>query len=182
MNNFKQKLIYMGFVFLCTLTGLGDAAAADNPFADLADNKLAGFFAGGGAGYGITRTEDGSAHESSARTQWKVGYAISERLGFYVTSILTDVAPEFGVMWFPEQEFGPSKPRYFLQALIGFYSYEAREDISTLSLAGGVGYEFRRHFMFEATAGYNQTQISQWGAPTKLNKITFVASVNYLFY
>ena len=41
-------------------------------------------------------------------------------------------------------------------------------------------YEFRRHFMFETTAGYNQT-ISQWGA-VESNQITFVASVNYLFY
>ena len=180
MNNFKQKLIYVGVVFLSTLTVLEATAAGNNPFRDLGDNQLAGFFLGGGVGYGITRTEDGSAHSSSARTQWKVGYAISEQLGFYVTSAFTDIVPEFGVMWFPEQEFGPSKPLYYLQALIGFYSYEAREDINTLSLAGGIGYEFRRHFMCEATAGYNQV-ISQWGA-IESNKITFVASVNYLFY
>ena len=42
-------------------------------------------------------------------------------------------------MWFPEQEFGPSKPGYYLQALIGFYSYEGWVDVNILSLAGGVG-------------------------------------------
>ena len=172
----------MGGVLVCTFTALGDAAAEDNPFGDLVDNRLAGFFLGGGIGYGITRTEDGSSHSSSVRTQWKVGYAISPRLGFYVTSVFTDLAPEFGLMWFPKQEFRRSKPRYYLQALIGFYSYESRDDINTLSLAGGIGYEFRRHFMFEATAGYNQTKISQWGAPIENNEITFVVSVNYLFY
>ena len=67
MNNFKQKLIYIGFVFLCTLTVLEAAAAGNNPFKDLVDNKFAGFFSGGGVGYGITRTEDGSAYSSSAR-------------------------------------------------------------------------------------------------------------------
>ena len=125
MNNFKQKLIYTGFVFICTLTTLGNFAAAQNPFEDLIDNRFAGFFSGGGIGYGIDRQENGSASSSAALIQWKLGYAISETFGFYVTSIVADVEPKFGFMWFPKQEFGPSKPRYYLLASIGYYGYKS---------------------------------------------------------
>lgn len=189
MKSFKQKLIYVGFVCLCTLTTLGNSAAAQNPFQDLADNKFAGFFTGGGIGYGINRQEDGSASSSAALIQWKLGYAISETFGLYVTSIFADVEPKFGFMWFPQQEFGPSKPRYYLLASIGYYGYESDPGFNTpsvgantLSVNGGFGYEFRPHFMFEATVGYDQTEVDVWGASVNRNVITLIASANYLFY
>ena len=183
MNSFKQKLIYTSFVFLCTLTTLGNSAAGQNLFEDLVDNKFAGFFFGGGIGYVITSAEDGSPNSSSVITQWKVGYAISERFGFYVTSIFTDIAPKFGFMWSPKQEFGPSKPRGYLLASIGYYGYNKSDSFyrheSTLSTNGGIGYEFRPHFMFEAAIGYDRTDVSGFVNP---NEITFGVSANYLFY
>ena len=192
MNNFKQGMIYTGLILLCTLTTLGNSAAAQNPFEDLIDNRFAGFFSGGGIGYGITRQEDGSASSSAALIQWKVGYAVSKTFGLYVTSIFADVEPKFGFIWFPKQEVGTSNQRYFLLASIGYYGYKYDPGFNTLSVAsvggntlstnGGFGYEFRPHFMFEATVGYDQTRFDVWGASSNYNVITLIASVNYLFY
>jgi hypothetical protein len=181
MFMYKKKLVYMGLALLCILAMLQKAAAADNPFEDLADNRLTGFFLGGGVGYRIARTEDGSAYSSSARPQWKIGYGTSERHGFYVTSVFPDFAPELGVMWFSEQAFRRSPPRHYLQALIGFYRHRSEADVNILSFAFGVGHEFRSHFIFEVMAGYNQA-ISQRENPYKLNEITLVVSVNHLLY
>ena len=191
MSNFKQKLIYMVVIFLCILVTLAPAEAQNNPFEDLFDNKFGGFFTGAGIGYGITHLEGGSLDGSSARstagqTQWKLGYAISEETGFYVTSIFTDLELQFGVMHFYEPQ-----QRYYVTALIGYSSQSAEVHqfgvgSDTLTLAGGLGYEFRRHFVVEGTGGYQQrkfsTSLGSASSSIDRDQYTFVATVNYLFY
>ena len=83
-------------------------------------------------------------------------------------------------------------PRYYLKALIGYSSHQSEVHqfgvgTNTLSIDGGIGYEFRRHLVVEATVGYSQTELNtsfaqQAGASANLDQITFVAAVNYLFY
>ncbi len=191
MNNFRQKLIYVVATFLCTLMTLTEATASDNPFADLFDGEFGGFFASAGIGYGITQTEGGSSRTTAAQTQAAIGYAISERLGFYVTSILADLEPQLGLIWFPAQAAQGKVPRYYLKALIGYSSHKSEVHqfgvgTNTLSVGGGIGYEFRRHFVVETTVGYSQTELptsfAQASSSANLDQITLVVSVNYLFY
>ena len=189
MNGFRQKMIYIVPFFLCTLVTLTEATANDNPFADLFDAEFEGFFASAGIGYGITQTKGGFSRSIAAQTQAKIGYAISERLGFYATSILADLEPQFGLMWFPAQAAQGKIPRYYLEALIGYSSHKSEVHqfgvgTNTFSLGGGIGYEFRRHFVVEATVGYNQSYLSTSFAHSSviLHQIALVASVNYLFY
>lgn len=191
MSNFKQKLIYTVVIFLCTFVTLTTATANDNPFADLFDAKFEGFFGSAGIGYGMTQTEGGSSRSTAAQTQAKIGYAISEKLGFYVTSILADLEPQFGLLWFRAQTVQANIPRYYFKALIGYSSHKSEVHqfgvgTNTLSLGGGIGYEFRRHFVVEATLGYSQSELStsfaQASSSVNLDQIALVVSVNYLFY
>ena len=193
MSNFKQKLIYMIVLFLCALVTLAPTRAASNPFEDLFDNRFNGFFSGAGIGYGITQLEGtlggSSARSTAGQTQWKLGYAISEQTGFYVTSIFTDLELQFGVMYFYEP-----KQRYYITALAGYSSHSSEVHdwgigSDTLTLAGGLGYEFRRHFLVEGTGGYQQQKFStstslfpSASSSIDRNQYTFVATVNYLFY
>lgn len=192
MNSFRHKLMYVVVIFLCTLVTLTEVTASDNPFADLFDAEFGGFFASAGIGYGITQTEGGgSTRTTAAQTQAGIGYAISERLGFYVTSILADLEPQLGLIWFPAQAAHGKIPRYYLKALIGYSSQKSEVHqfgigTNTLSIDGGIGYEFRRHFVVEATVGYRQTELTtsfaQASASASLDQMRLVAAVNYLFY
>ena len=142
--------------------------------------------------------------ESFSQTLWKVGYATTDRFGVFVTSILTDFAPKFGVMWYPIQESRPSNQRYYMQASLGISSYQPEADITSLgisgyasgvdvvSVGGGLGYEFRPHFVFDAAVGYSrlQSKVYVWDRGRTLEStrlyvdraISLVLSVNYLFY
>ena len=212
MNHFKMRLILTGFVFLCVITTLEagqNPLHEQNPLTDLIDNNLKGFFLSGGVGYGMSRVEYQDLEidsESFSQTLWKVGYATTDRFGVFVTSILTDFAPKFGVMWYPIQESRPSNQRYYMQASLGISSYQPRADITSLgissysyasgvdvvSVCGGLGYEFRPHFVFDAAVGYSRLQgrvyVREREGTLESPRlyvdraISLVLSVNYLFY
>ena len=210
MNHFKMRLILTGFVFLCVITTLEagqNPLHEQNPLTDLIDNNLKGFFLSGGVGYGMSRVEYQDLEidsESFSQTLWKVGYATTDHFGVFVTSILTDFAPKFGVMWYPIQESRPSNQRYYMQASLGISSYQPRADITSLgissyasgvdvvSVGGGLGYEFRPHFVFDAAVGYSRLQsrvyVRERGGTLESPRlyvdraISLVLSVNYLFY
>ncbi len=211
------------FIFLCCLTLLCQFSATQslaqrsNPFDDLLDGKREGLFAGGGVAYGLTRftvsySDGDELSESqkeelaklggtSGRMQWRLGYATSENLAFYVTSFGTNLDPSLGIMMFSQQYQG-----YYLNALVGYSSFQTKlpsfagleEDASysTWNFGAGVGYEFRPHFMLELTAGYSRLTIpsereayysigggiSYEDYNLYFNRITLFASFNYLFY
>ena len=172
----------MVVIFLCTLA---TAEAANNPLEELFDNQFEGFFMEAGIGYGITSLEGSSDRSTAGETQWKLGYAISEQTGFYVTSIFTDLEVQFGVM-----HFYNLRQRNYVTVSIGYYSHSSEVHdwgigSDTLAFTFGLGYEFRQHLAVEGTAGYQQRKFS---TPTSLSssinrtQYTFVASINYLFY
>lgn len=200
------------FSVLLSLTGTQTLAQQNSPFEDFLDSKREGMFAGGGVAYGSTRfsasVSKGEVYESdvfrsnalSGGLQWKLGYATSEHLAFYVTSLATNLEPSLGVMMYSEKYQG-----YYLKALVGYSSFgyggtrslprETEEETmnsSTWHLGAGVGYEFRPHFMIEGMAGYSRFTIpdgyiydyQDWPLYTDLhlNRITLFVSVNYLFY
>ena len=189
-------------------------AQQNSPFEDFLDSKREGLFAGGGIAYGSTQfrpsISKGELHEEDQITlsslsgglQWRLGYATSEHLAFYVTSFATTLEPALGVMMYSEKYQG-----YYLNALVGYSGYEYQgsfssevDELSTWHLGAGVGYEFRPHFMIECMAGYSRLTIPDayiydWeststglGAPAPLytdyhlRRITLFVSVNYLFY
>lgn len=213
----KKKVSIIFSVLLC-LTATQTPAQQNSPFEDFLDNKREGLFAGGGIAYGSTRfsasVSKGELREpdqimSSALSgglQWRLGYATSERLAFYVTSFATHLEPSLGIMIYSEKYQG-----YYLNALVGYSSWryetplpveneEKHVNSSTWRLGAGVGYEFRPHFMIEGMAGYSRFTIpdsyiydwtegvSYWFpseplyADLHLSTITLFVSVNYLFY
>ena len=213
----KFSIIFYVLLFL-SICGVATQTPAQqsNPFEDFLDSKREGMFAGGGVAYGSTRfsasVSKGELDESwnqgmprslSGGLQWRLGYATSERLAFYVTSFATKLDPSLGVMMYSEKYQG-----YYLNALVGYSSYgyegplpfyegtlrgfgEERPNISTWHLRAGVGYEFRPHFMIECMAGYSRftfpgSYVLDWLANSyadfHLNRITLFVSVNYLFY
>ena len=215
----KLHLLFLFcLTLLCQFSATQSLAQRSNPFDDLLDGKREGLFAGGGVAYGLTRftisnskgdkPNDSDKEElaklggTSGQMQWKIGYATSENLAFYVTSFGTNLDPSLGVMMFSQQY-----PGYYLNALIGYSSFEATlpsfaeaeldgtENYSTWNFGAGVGYEFRPHFMVELTAGYSrltipseyetyslETGISYEDVNVYFNRITLFASFNYLFY
>ena len=195
-------------------------AQQNSPFEDFLDSKREGLFAGVGVAYGSTQfsasvskgeltewaQEQITLRSLSGGLQWRLGYATSEHLAFYVTSFATNLEPSLGVMMHSEKYQG-----YYLNALVGYSSSgytgdlpveneEEHANLSSWHLGAGVGYEFRPHFMIEGMAGYGRFTISDgyiygwdsegvlWGAPRPLyadfhlNRITLFVSVNYLFY
>lgn len=211
-----RVLLSVSFCLAATQT----PAQQNSPFEDFLDSKREGLFAGGGIAYGSTRfsasvSKGELSRESvdltsalSGGLQWRLGYATSERLAFYVTSFATNLEPSLGVMMYSEKYQG-----YYLNARVGYSSYEfagelpvdddkIRPSLSTWNLGAGVGYEFRPHFMIEGMAGYSRftfpdSYVYDWreysgeyyfGPPEPLyadlhlNRITLFVSVNYLFY
>ena len=198
--------------------------AGNNPFEDLLDGKREGLFAGGGVGYGTTRfTSSSSIAETSEEVKaaaanlggvsgwlhWKLGYATSEHLAFYVTSAATNLEPSLGIMMFSQKY-----PGYYFNGLVGYSSFniadptifnednletESNLDLRSWNLGAGFGYEFRPHFMVEFTAGYSRLTIPARARrfvdysivgpiyeyedyTIHFNRITLFAAFNYLFY
>ena len=209
----KTSLILLcSLTLLCQFSATRSPAQQSNPFDDLLDGKRKGLFAGGGVAYGLTRFSIGYSDGdepsdyikeelfklggTSGRLQWKLGYATSENLAFYVTSFGTNLDPSLGIMMFSQQY-----PGYYLTALVGYSSFEATlpsfaeldeaENYSTWNFGAGIGYEFRKHFMAEFTVGYSrltfptEVEVGPWeyrDIDVYFNRITFFASFNYLFY
>ena len=106
-------LLSLSFCLVATQT----PAQQNSPFEDFLDIKREGLFAGGGVAYGSTRfsasvskgelSEEGVAQTTSRALsgglQWRLGYATSERLAFYVTSFATNLEPSLGVMMYSEK-------------------------------------------------------------------------------
>lgn len=197
MNYFNRKYICTVFVLLCMVTTLEaeqNSLKDQNPFKDLIDNHLEGFFLSGGVGYGIQRAEvseyDYILRDSSARFQWKLGYVHSSRLGVYFTYQFTESTPKLGLIWYPAQT--SRTPRRYLQALVGFSDEDSGTGTGGIlkSLEGGFGYEFRPHFVIDAAAGYNRQLVRFYTVITRdqgvglvnTNELTLVVSVNYRFY
>ena len=215
----KREFSIIFSILLC-LAATQTPAQQNSPFEDFLDSKREGMFAGGGVAYGSTRfsasVSKGELYASdqimsnalSGGLQWRLGYATSERLAFYVTSFATNLEPSLGVMMFSEKYQG-----YYLNALVGYSSFgyetslpveteEERVNLSTWQLGAGVGYEFRPHFTIEGMVGYSRFTIpdsyvvydwTDWSddfrlepeplyADFHLNRITLFVSVNYLFY
>lgn len=205
-------LLALSFCVAATET----SAQQNSPFEDFLDSKREGLFAGGGIAYGSTRFSASVSKDElneryqniprslSGGLQWRLGYATSEHLAFYVTSFATNLDPSLGVLMYSEKYQG-----YYLNALVGYSSYgyegplpslhvdDERPSFSTWHLGAGVGYEFRPHFMIEAMAGYSRFTLpdsyvsdyirdSYWWRETyeafHLKRITLFVSVNYVFY
>lgn len=191
MNYFNRKYICIVFALLCVATTLEaeqNSLKDQNPFKDLVDNNLEGFFLSGGVGYGIGQAEvsehDIFLRHSSAQFQWKAGYVHSSRLGVYLMSAHTDVStrftPKFGLMWYLGRM--SYSPRHYLQALIEFSEGAFYSGGLLQSLEGGFGYEFRPHFVFDVAAGYNRLLVRFYDSAVNANELTLAASVNYRFY
>ena len=218
MKYWKFSLLYATVLFILTSVLVVQSPAQQNsPFNDLIDNKREGLFVGGGVAYGTTRfsvsySDDEEVSEAgkeelatlggtSGHLIWRLGYATSEDLAFYVRSLATDLEPSFGIM-----KFFREYPGYYVHALIGYSSFEVVDSVvepfadeetkaglSTWNIGLGIGYEFRPHFMVELTGEYSRLTI-----PTEqevyveyltyedvnvyLNRTMIFASFNYLFY
>lgn len=210
-NPIARVCLVLGSVIFISTT-----FANENPLDDLLDNKLEGLFVGGGFEYGtkrlrlsfsdertvseIAKAELATLSGTSGNLQWRIGYATSEHIAFYLTSLASNLEPSLGVMMFSK------KYRGYFNALIGYSSFGVStfeglpEDISTASKSWnfglGIGREFRPHLMGELTFGYSRLTVpvidrqhSPYGliAYTEtfdmyLDKITVVVSFNYLFY
>ncbi len=196
-----------------SLFSMADAQVpkGNNPLDDLFDRRKEGLFIGGGVAYGTTNVtvisdeykivdENEKAllgGGTSGYMRWRIGYATSKYLAFYITSDFTNLQPQLGVMHFSEDY----PAGYYTHVLIGYSSADAavgslsyepgsKASNNTLSFAGGIGYEFRPHFMIEFTLGYSQHTLTATyyayrgpiDANFTLRQTTFFASFNYLFY
>ena len=224
MKYWKFSLLCVTILFILTSVLFAQSPAQQNsPFNDLIDNKREGLFVGGGVAYGTTRfsmsfsdsdeINDATKEELAAlggvagHLNWRLGYAISEDLAFYVTSLATDLQPSLGIM-----KFFDTYPGYYGQALIGYSSLEVVDSVvessvdeetkarlSTWNIGLGVGYEFRPHFMVELTGEYSRLTIPDekevWvdsaggygyvdyeDYNVYLNRTMIFVSFNYLFY
>ena len=185
-----------------------------NPLDDLFDNRWRGVFLGGSANYGITQSglsiladrfnEDDKFDNSNSRNmsggiQWRLGYAVSEDMRFYITSPFLSIQPAFGVL-FSSQQY--SDIYYTVQ--LGYTRMAAASRIATANFdqyilaAGntsadawtfnlGIGNEFRQHYAFELTAGFSRITIpnAYWDSSFRnvhLNGISLFASFNYWLY
>lgn len=89
-----------------------------NPLDDLFDNRRRGLFLGRTGEYGITQSglsiladrfnEDDKFDNSNSRSmsgsvQWRLGYAVSENMGFYITSLFLSIQPAFGGLFSSQQ-------------------------------------------------------------------------------
>lgn len=185
-----------------------------NPLDDLFDNRWRGLFLGGTAKYGVTQSglsiladrfnEDDKFDNSNSRyvsggVQWRLGYAVSEDMRFYITSPFLSIQPAFGVL-FSSQQY--SDIYYIVQ--FGYTRMAASSRITAANfgkyiLAGGntpadawtfnlgIGNEFRRHYAFELTAGFSRITIpnAYWDSSFRnvhLNGISLFASFNYWLY
>lgn len=185
-----------------------------NPLDDLFDNRWHGLFLGGTVRYGITQSglsvladrfnEDDKFDNSNSRSMsgsihWRLGYAVSEDRGFYLTSSLLSV-PAFGVLLSSQRS-----PNTYYTVELGYRRTAAapritaanfdpyriittgntQADAWTLNL--GFGNEFRQRYAFELTAGFSRITIpnAYWDSGFRnvhLNGLSLLASFNYWLY
>lgn len=182
-----------------------------NPFDDLFDDRRRGLFLGGTIRYGITQSglsiasdrfnEDDKFDNSNSRSLsgnvlWRLGYAVSEYMGFYVTSPFLSVQPAFGGIFFSRQY-----PDTFYTVQIGYTrtapssriqdaNFERKilapgnTPVDAWSLHLGIGQEFRRHYAFELIGGFSRMTIpnAYWDSGfhnVHLNGLSLIASFNY---
>ena len=199
---------------ICLIATQTPAQQNTNPLDDLLDKRWRGLFLGGTVRYGITQSglsvladrfnEDDKFDNSNSRRmsgsiQWKLGYAVSEDMGFYITSPFLSVQPAFGVLLFSQQY---SNAYYTVQ--LGYTRMAASSRITTANFdqyiltAGntpadawtfnlGIGNEFRQHYAFELTAGFSRITIpnAYWDSGFRnvhLNGLSLFASFNYWLY
>ena len=176
------------FILLCSLTLffqfplMQSSAQGGNPIAEFMDNNRKGFFAGGGFRYGTSRISDETVSfgGTSGAVEWRIGYATSNDLLFYITSSVGDFTPLLGVM-----AFSKGSPNFYYSGRIGYLSSEVDsgwvvEKMSGWNLYAGVGYEFRPHFTVELMGGYGRLKFDE--ADYDLETTSIFASFNYLFY
>ena len=183
---------------------------------DLSDNRWQGFFLGGTIGYGVTqwglsvsadefneddKFENLNNRSTSGNIRWRLGYAVSEKMGFYIASPL--LQPALGILRFSDED-----PDFYYNALLGYaripalpritgtnfdqyfnYIDVTQSDTWTLNL--GVGKKFRRHYAIELTAGFTRTTIpnaypnAYWDSTFRsvhLNGLSLFASFSYWLY
>ena len=185
-----------------------------NPLDDLFDNRWRGLFLGGTAKYGVTQSglsiladrfnEDDKFDNSNSRNasggiQWRLGYAVSEDMGFYITSPFLSIQPAFGGLFFSQQY-----PDIYYTVEFGYTRMAAASRITAANfdqyiLAGGntpadawtfnlgIGNEFRRHYTFELTVGFSRITIpnAYWDSSfhnVHLNGLSLFVSFNYWLY
>ncbi len=213
MKKLFSLLLVSTTVYLLSITQ-SPAQQNTNPLDDLFDDQRRGLFLGGTVSYGITQSglsifadrfnEDDKFDNSNSRNlsgnvQWRIGYAVSEYMGFYITSPFLSVQPAFGGLFFSRQF-----PDTFYTVQIGYTRKAPSSRIADANLdqyiltAGntpadawsfhlGIGHEFRTHYAFELTAGFSRITIPNgyWDSGfhnVHLNGLSLFASFNYWFY
>ena len=212
-----KKLLFLLFILISVyFFSITQSTAQPNAnlFDDLFDNQWHGLFLGATVGYGVTQpgfsiaadkfNEDDKFDNSNSRgtsgsISWRLGYAVSEKTGFYVTSPLLSVQPAVGIL-----RFSSKYPQIYYNVLLGYartaaYSRitdlnfdryiitaaDTRADKWTLKIGGGT--EFRRHYAFELTAGFTRTTIpnAYWETTFRnvhLNELSLFVSFSYWQY
>ena len=185
-----------------------------NPFDDLLDSRWRGLFLGGSVRYGVVqsglsivadrfneddRFDNSNSRNMSVGTQWKVGYAVSEDMGFYITSPFLSLQPTIGGLFFSKQY-----PSIYYTVELGYARLVASSRITDADFdhyiltAGntsadawtfnlGIGNEFRRHFAIEIAAGFRRIIIpnAYWDSFFRnvyLNELSLFVSFNYWLY
>ena len=185
-----------------------------NPLDDLFDSRWRGVFLGGTVRYGVTQSglsvaidrfnEDDKFENSNSRNlsggvQWRLGYAVSESMGFYITSPFLSIQPAFGGLFFSQRY-----PNIYYTVQLGYTRMAASSKIKAANFdqyiltAGdtpadtwtfnlGIGNEFRRRYAFEFAAGFSRITIlnAYWDSVFRnvhLNELSFFASFTYWIY
>ncbi len=212
----KKSLFLLFVIFSVYVFSISQSPAQQNTnlFDDLIDNKRHGLFLGATLGYGVTQSglsiavnkfnEDDKFDNSNSRgtsgsIAWRIGYAFSEKTGFYITSPPLSLQPAIGMI-----RFSNENPDIYFNMLLGYARTAASERIidvnfdryvitvpnrlaDTWTLNIGIGKEFRRHYAFELTAGFTRTTIPNAYLDTYfrnvyLNDLSLFVSFSYWQY
>ena len=213
MKKLRFLLLVSIGVYLFSVTQ-SSAQQNTNPLDDLLDNRWRGLFLGGTVRYGITQSglsvladqfnEDDKFDNSNSRNmsgglQWRLGYAVSADMGFYITSPFLSIQPAFGGLFFSQQY-----PDIYYTVQLGYTRMTAASRITAANFdqyiltAGntpadawtfnvGIGNEVRRHYAFELTVGFSRITIpnAYWDSGFRnvhLNELSLFASFNYWLY
>lgn len=213
MKKLRFLLLVSTGVYLFFVTQ-SPAQQNTNPLDDLFDNRWRGLFLGATVGYGVTQSglstaadkfneddkfDNSNSRNTSGSVAWRIGYAVSEKMGFYITSPPLSVQLAIGILRFSDEY-----PDIYYNGLIGYARTAAASRVidanfdpyiitvpntraDTWTLKIGIGKEFRRHYAFELTAGFSRTTISKayWDSGFRnahLNELSLFASFNYWLY
>ena len=212
-----KKSLFLLFVSTCVCLFFVTQSPAQqntNLLDELFDNRWRGLFLGGTVGYGVTqyglsvstdkfnegdKFENANNRSTSGGIRWRLGYATSEKMGFYITSPLLSIQPALGILRFSNED-----PDLYYNVLLGYARTAASPRITdanfdqyiihtgatqadTWTLNLGVGKEFRPHYAVELTAGFTRTTIpnAYWDSTFRnvhVNGLSLFAAFSYWLY